>query len=143
MDLVDKWLKELSELVPDKIERYDTSLGYHLDEYWHVFYDIVTRQASVEFECYPYYIPDSFKAKAVEIATSYYNDIFDKITSVVLELIKEANRRDIVPTKINLPHWFLSETKIKMMYGIKVGIGASGSVEVKAPEFFFAAERKI
>ncbi len=139
-DYIHEWVDELSLYLPE-----DQMLGmdHHIDEYWHVTYDPDLRQASVVFECYPYNLPDSFKERAATIATNWFNDFFDDMKSKLINILKEASKRDIVLEKVLIPQWLFRNCKIKYLFGIKLSGGECDCISGESPSFAFKMIEEI
>ena len=146
-DYTDGWISALKKLGFSKQikESYECSLGYHLSEYWHIKYDLNTKEAYVDFECYPYWIPESFKENAKKIATDWFNNLFDKYEKTVFNMVENAKKKnaDIDIEYVILPRWTSEFTPLKYFLGIPVKYGDYGFITIESPESCFMMREKV
>lgn len=143
-DYVDDWIDYIKKHITKEIDEIEiVSLGYHLSEYWHVKYDINDNEANIDFECYPYWIPNSFKKEFEKIARSWFNKTFNKYKSVILNMLKTSNYRDIDIEYVVLPSFLCRHIKLEYFLGFPVKYNGYNIIRLESPKFAFMMEEKI
>jgi hypothetical protein len=153
-DLPQQWIEALVKLYPTVIMsngniettdyRLQHSLYYHFDEYWKVSYEPNNRIATINFKCYPYYIPEEFQKIAIQIATKYLNDLLDNILDKLTIMINMARQKDIYPESISIPQWIYSYLKLNTIYGLKVTTNDKyNEISIQEPNRCFILTQKL
>jgi hypothetical protein len=134
----------LKKHCPDDFERHagwdgGCSFGYHIQEYWHLSFDHETRKASIEFECFSWWIPQSFKKIAVQIAEDELSIGLDVLTYSVASLVNKTREIGVIPTLVSIPRYYYHLYDLDYLFGMEVGSNNDGVIAIENPDFCFKA----
>jgi len=147
-DLTEYWLDEIDKDFPDYFEDKCSRcpLGYHLDEYWHVTFNPETFETTLDAECGD---PDTYRSpefveKARLIAQEFYKKHYSQMLEQVGDMLKEADKRNVTPERIILPHWITCDLKSRMktLYGVRVYSDSGNKIRIEAPDDCFMVEKE-